>query len=186
MISDRTDMPSFFVTGASGLGKTTVVLKVIDALKMRKYSVGGMISKEVREEGERVGFEIVDLASGRTGWLAHIERESGPRIGRYRVDSEDLEEVGVKSLLNALGSSDVVVCDEVGPMELTSERFREAVDKIVHSSTPVLGTLHQKYASDLIPELRDAEDLHIFRLTARNRDALPYLLSRRISALLSR
>jgi nucleoside-triphosphatase THEP1 len=71
-------------------------------------------------------------------------------------------------------------------MELTSERFREAVHKIVHSSTPVLGTLHQRYASDLIPELRDAEDLQIFRLTARNRDALPYLLSRRISALLSR
>lgn len=44
------------LTGAPGVGKTTVLTKTVDALKANGISVGGMICREVREEGGRVGF----------------------------------------------------------------------------------------------------------------------------------
>jgi len=44
-------MPSFLLTGPSGIGKTTIILKVTDALRMRKFEVGGMVSREVRVKG---------------------------------------------------------------------------------------------------------------------------------------
>ena len=62
------------LTGAPGVGKTTVLTKTVDALKAKGINVGGMISREVREGGVRVGFEILDLSSGKRGWLAQGKR----------------------------------------------------------------------------------------------------------------
>ncbi len=60
------------LTGIPGVGKTTVLAKTVDLLKQRGYKIGGMVSREVREKGKRVGFEVIDLTSGRRGWLAHL------------------------------------------------------------------------------------------------------------------
>jgi nucleoside-triphosphatase len=38
----------FLLTGSPGVGKTTLLLKVVEALRAKGYSVGGMISREVR------------------------------------------------------------------------------------------------------------------------------------------
>lgn len=53
----------FFITGRPGVGKTTVLLNVANGLRDKGYSVGGMLSRELREEGARVGFELVDFAT---------------------------------------------------------------------------------------------------------------------------
>ena len=68
----------FILTGAPGVGKTTVLTKTVDALKAKGVSVGGMITREVRKDNVRVGFEIVDLTSGKHGWLAHINGQRPP------------------------------------------------------------------------------------------------------------
>ena len=87
------------LTGPPGIGKTTAIMKAVEALKARKgLKIGGMITREVREGGKRVGFQIIDLVSNRTGWLAHINQPEGPKISKYRVNLRDLEEIGVKAL----------------------------------------------------------------------------------------
>jgi nucleoside-triphosphatase len=68
------------LTGAPGVGKITVLIEIVDALKAKGVSVGGMISREVREGNVRVGFEILDLTSGKRGWLAHVNQKSGPLL----------------------------------------------------------------------------------------------------------
>ena len=73
------------LTGKPGVGKTTVLMKAVSALKEKGYRVGGIISREVREDKTRVGFEILDLSSGRRGWLARVNKEHGPQVGKYSV-----------------------------------------------------------------------------------------------------
>jgi nucleoside-triphosphatase len=170
-------MPSYFLTGAPGVGKTTVLMKIINILGRRDLEIGGMISREVRRDGKRVGFEVLDFMSGEKGWLARVNQDEGVRIGKYRVNAEDLENIGVKSLINAVDDADVIVCDEIGPMELTSKRFRGAVSTVVRSGKPVIGTIHHSLSKDLIDELRDLEDLAIFRVTLQNRDAVPLIVA---------
>ena len=80
------------LTGSPGVGKTSVLLRIVESLKAKGYSVGGMVSREVRVGRDRVGFEILDLNTGRKGWLAHVAQKQGPQVGRYRVNLEDLEE----------------------------------------------------------------------------------------------
>lgn len=161
-----------FLTGNPGVGKTTVLLRIVEALKAEGYRIGGMLSQEVRTGGERVGFEILDLNSGKRGWLAQVNQKNGPRIGRYCVNLEDLENIGAKAIMDAVKDSDVVAVDELGPMELFSDKFREAVRKAVESDKLVAGVVHWKAKDKLVEEVKSREDAELFTVTSENRDKL--------------
>ena len=161
------------ITGSPGVGKTTLLLKVAEALKAKGYSVGGMISRDVRTSGSRVGFEVTDLNSGNKGWLASVHQEGGPQVGKYRVNVDDLNGIGVKAIVEAVEKLDVVVVDEIGPMELFSVKFREAVKKAVESKKLVVSTIHWKMSGELIDSMKKREDAEIHVLTNENRDRVP-------------
>ncbi|KAK9109503.1 hypothetical protein Sjap_017563 [Stephania japonica] len=61
----------FLVTGPPGIGKTTLVMKVLDTLSSTNpnLKIHGFYSSEVREGSERVGFEVVTV-DGKKGSLA--------------------------------------------------------------------------------------------------------------------
>jgi nucleoside-triphosphatase len=160
------------LTGSPGIGKTTVLLKVVEALKDKGYSVGGMVSREVRSCGTRVGFEILDLSSNKRGWLAHVNQKVGPQVGKYRVNLEDLDAVGAEAILKAVRECDVIAIDEIGPMELFSEKFRLAVKKAVESSKLIIGVVHWKARHRLIDEVKAREDVEICAVTYENRDKI--------------
>jgi nucleoside-triphosphatase len=173
------------LTGNPGVGKTTVLTKAVETLKEKGFSVGGMISREVREGGTRVGFEILDLDSGRRGWLAHVNQQSGPQVGRYRVNMEDLNAVGAKAIADAVENCDVIAIDEIGPMELFSEKFKEATRKALESHKPVLAVVHWKAKDRLISEAKSREDAEIFTVTHENRDKLPEAVAEETIAFLN-
>ena len=160
------------ITGTPGAGKTTVLSKVIETLKAKGYSVGGMISREVRTCGTRVGFEVLDLGSGRRGWLAHTDQKQGPRVGRYRVNLEDLDNIGVDAIVKAIENLDIIVIDEIGPMELYSEKFKMAVKRAAESGKFVISTIHWKARDKLIMEVKAREDAEIYMVTYENRGNL--------------
>ena len=160
------------LTGPPSVGKTTVLMKVVKALKERGICVGGMISREVREGGTRVGFEILDLSSGRHGWLAHVKQKNGPQVGKYRVNIEDLNAVGAKAIIEAVEKCEVIAIDEIGPMELFSKRFKDAARKALESHKLVLAVVHWKVQDTLINEAKKREDAKITSVTLENREGL--------------
>jgi nucleoside-triphosphatase len=160
------------LTGSPGVGKTTVLLRVVESLKGKDYSVGGMISREVRSDGVRVGFEVLDLSSDRRGWLAHVNQPSGPQVGKYHVNLEDLNSIGAEAIMEAVDKCDVIAIDEVGPMELFSEKFKEAVKRAVQCGKVVVGVVHWKARDRLIEEMKAREDTEIITVTHENRDKL--------------
>jgi nucleoside-triphosphatase len=154
------------------VGKTTVLLRVVESLKARGYSVGGMVSREVRSGGARVGFEVLDLDSNRRGWLAHVNQPSGPQVGKYRVNLGDLNSIGAEAIMKAVDKCNVIVIDEIGPMELFSEKFREAVRRAVECGKVVVGVVHWKARDRLIEEVKKREDAEIIEVTSENRSKL--------------
>jgi nucleoside-triphosphatase len=161
------------ITGSPGVGKTTLLLKVVEALRAKGYSVGGMVSREVRSCGARVGFEILDLAdNSKRGWLAHVNQKKGPQVGKYRVNLEDLDSIGVEAILKAVKECDVIAIDEIGPMELFSEDFRRAVLEAFESGKLVLAVVHWKARDKLIDAAKTREDAEIFAVTFENRAKL--------------
>ncbi len=166
------------LTGASGVGKTTVLIKTVEALRARGVSVGGMISREAREGNMRVGFEIIDLTSGKHGWLAHMNQRGGPQVGKYHVNLQDLENIGAKAIMDAVEKCDVVAIDEIGPMELYSQKFKQAVKQALTSGKLVLAVVHAKAGDPLITLAKQSEDAQIFVVTSTNRDSLPESLTK--------
>ena len=121
-------MGIWIITGEPGAGKSTAVSRILFLIRSQGFTVGGILTREVRSHGEREGFSLVDVSSEETMNLASsVIPISGPRIGKYHVDLKSLSSLGVRALRNAKEKSDVIVCDEVGPMELLSPEFRSCI-----------------------------------------------------------
>jgi nucleoside-triphosphatase len=166
------------LTGAPGVGKTTVLTKTVEALKAKGINVGGMISREVRECNMRVGFEILDLTNGKHGWLAHVNG-LGPQIGKYHVNLNDLDNIGTAAITQALEKCNAVAIDEIGPMELFSEKFKQAVIQSLGSKKLVLTVVHGKAKDPLVTQVKRRVDAEIFNVTFSNREKLLEQLTRR-------
>jgi nucleoside-triphosphatase len=161
------------------------MLRVVASLKANNWNVGGIITQEIRSGGSRVGFEIRDLSTGKRGWLAHVDQKHGPQIGRYRVNMNDLDSIGAEAIIYAVLNSDVVIVDEVGPMEVLSDKFKEAVRKAVGSQKPLLAVVHWKASDKLIASIREREDVESYLATQENREHLDAQIVKKILDLLS-
>jgi nucleoside-triphosphatase len=162
-----------FVTGEPGIGKTTLVSKVVYELKSLGYVVGGVLTRDVREKGVRVGFEILSLHDNVRGVLASVKFRGGPKIGKYYVNLNDLKNIFASSLLHAVDFSDIIVCDEVGPMELMSPEVRRAVEVVLSCDKPVLGSVHKRMRDPIIERISSSPEIKVYEITFENRNVLP-------------
>lgn len=169
----------WLVTGPPGVGKSTVVSRVVLRLKSAAVIVGGCVTGERRVKGERVGFDIRDLTNGTQGELASVTRGLGPKVGKYRLNLADLASVGARGLSDAVSVSEVIVVDEVGPMELMSPEFRRSVRACLDSGKPILAVVHERLEDDLIIELR-SKSRRTFEVSQRNRDEITDTISEEI------
>ena len=155
------------ITGRPGVGKTTAIERLLGILPL---GAGGMITREIRVCGRRVGFSLVDVATGEEGILAHLHRREGPRVGRYTVDSHSLAQIGIRAIRRAVDACDLVVIDEIAPMELTSLDFVAAVEAALASDKSLLISTHANADHPIAHRVRT--ELSLFRMKLNNRDAL--------------
>ena len=179
-----------FLTGQPGVGKTTLVLKAIDALKTSPRTIGGFITTERRDgRGERCGFDVVTVGgdghhptSGTLATKAAAGSRPGkgvPAVGNYVVDVADFERVALDVLgRDADGGHrrpDVTVVDEVGKMELHSVDFLPAVHRAMEDeSTTVFGTIPMPRYGRTVPAVeavRDDPRVAVVHVRRDNRDA---------------
>lgn len=164
---ERTNL---LLTGLPGVGKTTVVRKVL-ALLPSTITVGGFFTEEVRERGERIGFQAVTLWRERA-WLARKGSPSPVRVGKYGVEVTTITTVLVPALERALKRADLIVVDEIAKMELSHPTFAEIVWQCLDASKPVLGVI-QKSPLPFLQRVRTRGDVWLWEVTLENRDQLP-------------
>jgi nucleoside-triphosphatase len=156
-----------------GAGKTTAIGRLAELLRADGVSLSGFLTREIREGGRRVGFEI-ETFDGARGLLAHVEIGGPPRVGRYGVDLEEFERLA----LPALGEG-VLLIDELGKMELASEPFRHAVLDSLDRPEPIVATV-QAARHPFTDALKRRREVTTVRLTSANRDELPLDLAARL------
>ncbi len=155
------------ITGKPGVGKTTLVQKIIE--RMRSVKMAGFCTAEIRCRGSRLGFELQGL-NGERRTLAHVEIDSRNRVGRYGVDTNGFEAfLAALDLLNP--DVELIVIDEIGKMELFSNRFRDLVRNTLNSDKQVLATIPLK-GNEFIREIKQRLDIHLLEVTHGNRNRL--------------
>ncbi len=183
MVSTRTLLRYVVVTGRPGVGKTTLVLRVTERLRNEGISVKGFVCPEVRRAGRRVGFLIKSIDGDEEGWLAHITAcIGGPRVGKYTV----CPEAGIiaQSIVErALKEADIIVIDEIGPMELKHPQIRRSILMALSSGKPGLYVVHRRLNDpQVLPILRKHGKWFI--VTEENRDTLAQDVYREVKSII--
>ncbi len=153
------------------MGKTTLILKLEEHFRAHGLKTAGMVTQEVRSRGQRVGFMLRDLASSDEGWLAKTEAGGGPKVGKYTVVTADLENVGVRALTKSIREdADVVLVDEIGPMEMTSRSFRKAVADLLNSDKTLVATVKYGSRYEEVETALKGHEVVMVELTRANRE----------------
>ncbi|MEM4035423.1 MAG: nucleoside-triphosphatase [Fervidicoccaceae archaeon] len=136
------------ITGPPRSGKTSLVIEATSLAKSLGLRVIGFFAPEVREGSSRIGFNI-ETVSGDAVPLARKSPAQpwGIRFGSYYVNPG--AKVVFEELRRALEAGcDLLVIDEIGPMELlvpgARELFREVLSR---RNLNLLGVIHRRLSS---------------------------------------
>ena len=171
---------NLLLTGSPRSGKTTVIRRVHECLEANGHRVGGVYSPEIRVDGDRVGFEIVDVMTDEGRVMAHVDRANGPRVGKYRVHVANVDAVSTAAFPAAFEEAAVLLVDEIPPMEMYSDAFVRLVRRALDTDLPVVAAIHGRSTAGFMGEIKNRADTKLLTVTPDNRDDLPATVSERI------
>lgn len=113
------------VTGAIGIGKTTVCRKLIGIVRNQGYTCGGILTYKAADKG----IIIEDIQSGEKEALASINNVYyGPRTAKYFFNPKGID-FGIKAV-NAGASATILLIDEIGHLEVSGGGFANVLKLI--------------------------------------------------------
>jgi nucleoside-triphosphatase len=158
---------NILLTGRPGVGKTTLIKKLSDALG--PFHPAGFYTDEIREGSVRKGFELVSL-DGRKQILSHVDVKGLFRVGKYGVDI-----VGFEAFLKVIDflspAVGLIIVDEIGKMECLSDKFRTLLRKILNSDKSLIATIALR-GGGIIAEIKGQRETTLWEVTSQNRDSI--------------
>jgi nucleoside-triphosphatase THEP1 len=105
------------LSGLRGSGKTTACLRLIERARQRGLNCAGIISPARFQDGRKVGIDVLDVGTGERRALAEADQLPGElRTTAFRFDTRAVEWGADR--LNVACPCDVLIVDELGPLEL--------------------------------------------------------------------
>lgn len=158
---------TLLLTGPPGCGKTTIIRRLVSHFS---NTAGGFYTQEILEEGVRKGFKIVTI-DNQSAILAHVDIRSPHRVGKYGVDLQALENLGVCAIQKAVANHALVIIDEIGPMEILSKAFREVVVDTLSGDTTVLGSIARR-SDPFLVQVKALPRVMLVEIHPTNREAI--------------
>lgn len=149
-------------TGKPRTGKTTLLKRIVQELP----SCGGFYTEEITEKEQRTGFKIITL-DGKEAILAKKGLKSQYTLGGYGIYLSDLETIGVKAIEKAQDCNEIIVIDEIGRMELFSEKFKTSVLNALDSGKRIIGVIHRG-DDPFLNAIRKRKDVIVFEIHLQN------------------
>lgn len=157
------------VVGEPGSGKTSWCREYIDRQRKSGSTIGGILSPAIEQQGQRVGSNSLDLLTGQEVPFARLSRhksfKGGEVVGEYTIDRE-----GISFACGAIEQAvenrcDLIVIDEVGPLELSGEGLMPAVEMALASSVNVLIVVRSSLKATLERRFPDHQFVVVADLT---------------------
>ena len=172
-------MKHLLIVGRPGVGKTTLMRRLIASLRGRL--IDGFLTEELREHEQRIGFWLSPL-DGRQVLLAHRRMQEGVRVGPYRVKVSVLDEVAVPVIHRAIQHAFVLFLDELGRMELCSDQLEQAVQEALDHGPSMVATAGVA-PIPFLQAVKRRKDVELIPLTSANRGLVEEELTARLQAL---
>ena len=157
------------ITGPPRCGKSTLISRLIDYFSKEKLIIFGFLTLEVREHGNRIGFDIIDIYSGNNYRLARVgEFKTGYKLGKYHVFIQEFDKC-LEENLNLEGRNpNLLVVDEIGKMELFSTKFQKFIKNIFSLEIQILATIGLKLKHPIKDYLQNLPSVQMLNLNRQN------------------
>lgn len=155
-------LKNLLITGKPRSGKSTLLNRILSAFEDKV----GFVTDEIRENGERIGFDIV-THNGTKSRLADVNFNSPYKVSRYYVKPENLD--SVISEVERFDDKALLYLDEIGQMELFSEKFKKLALAYFDSPNTVIATV-SAYNDSFTEEIKKRPDAYLVEITESNRE----------------
>ena len=158
------------ITGPPRCGKSTLISKLIEYYNNKKdYTIYGFLTPEIRERSNRIGFNIVDIYSGKISQLARVgDFKTKYKLGKYNVFIQEFDKYIEDNLSLEEKTIDLIVIDEIGRMELFSKKFQDFITNIFSLKISVLATIGLKLSHPIKTYLLNLPSVLLLNLNKRN------------------
>lgn len=144
--AEQTRPNVFILSGDVDGGKTGMAGRIVDQLIKSGWNIRGLLSTKKEDDPEKHGYLIKDITSGKKSLLCSQNPALGNiKTGRFYFSEEGLT-FGRKILMQSLEKpTDLVVVDELGPLELNDKGWTPAIEQLLtNSKTPHLWIVREK------------------------------------------
>jgi nucleoside-triphosphatase len=178
---------NIFVTGPAGVGKTALILKVVERLP--KHLLAGFYTVDAisEETGDKIGHDIITF-SGVRAPLSRNKRGCGPKVGKQYFAQEEFERVVLPELTQRENVK-LHILDEIGRLPLSSEKFCEGVSDLLASpKAAVFGSLptpRHGHPLPFVDAIKARPGAAVMTLTRSNRDSTAEQLAQILSQFMA-
>ncbi len=127
--------PVIIITGEIQEGKTTFLLELAALLHKKNIKMKGFFARGVHDKNERIGYDLENVSNGvNCSYIRNSFSEGWYRYGKYYFSPEGLE-FG-KEILEGIhpDEADLLIIDEIGPVELKGQGWAGEIGRLVNSA----------------------------------------------------
>lgn len=154
---------NILITGKPRSGKSTLLQKLIQDFSSKV----GFITLEIPGRENRMGFEI-QTHLGHKAVLAHVDLETLYKVSRYGVDIENLNSLIPE--VSDFRENDLLYLDEIGQMELYSDKFRNLVIRYLDANNICIATISSVFEDSFTKLIKNRADVVVVELTLDTRE----------------
>ncbi|MCK5847212.1 MAG: DUF2478 domain-containing protein, partial [Bacteroidales bacterium] len=147
---DKLLLPIIIISGNIQQGKTTFVQKVVNRLKRSDINIDGFISEVVYKDNQRQGYELRRISTQERTSLCNINEHKGwLKQGKFYFNAEAVS-FGNSILDNISASTDLLIVDEIGPLEIKNKGWAKSINSICKNSTvPMLWVVRESLVNKI-------------------------------------
>jgi len=162
------------ISGAPRSGKSTFMKILIKELK-NEYNIIGFLTPEVKEGRSRIGFDLISIDSNNRFPLARKGNyKSKFCLGKYHVFIDKFNNFLEKKIereivkYNNQNKKEVILIDEIGKMELFSNKFELFLRNLFNSELLIVATIGKTLKHPIKSFLMNNTEIKYFELTRQN------------------
>jgi len=161
--TNRLMQKNILITGKPKSGKSTLLRKLIADIPNKV----GFVTNEILGKYGRVGFEI-ETYSGYKTILASVDFETKNKVSKYFVSVENLESVLPE--ISNFKNDNFLYLDEIGQMQLFSNKFKKLVLQYLNSPNTCMTTLSNVFEDDFTKSLKERHDIILVEISTEDRE----------------